>query len=163
MSRGVNNSGASSSGQPCRDDVKTCHNCGSPNQLQYNCHKPRTGQYQYRGAFGGHSGQGDRGDVRVNNAMASTSMSQQMLVDQIKQLSATRASMQAGSLYPMSAHACGMYLKLHAVILDSGSSKHMSPNRDMLTDYKQLAVSGVVKFGGGTFAKSVGIGTLSIV
>ena len=57
----------------------------------------------------------------------------------------------------MSAHARGVYLKLHALILDSGCSKHMTPNRDMFTTYTELAVPGIVKFGGGSVARSVGI------
>ena len=38
----------------------------------------------------------------------------------------------------------------------------MSPNREMFPDYEERAVPRAVRIGGGTFAKSVGIGTLTI-
>ena len=63
----------------------------------------------------------------------------------------------------MSAQARGVDLKLDALILDSGCSKHMTPNREMFTTYTKLAVPGVVKFSGGTVAQSVGIGTIMIM
>ena len=56
----------------------------------------------------------------------------------------------------------GAYLKLVAMLLDSGCSKHMSPNKEMFTDYRDLSVHGVVNFGGGSIAHSIGIGTLMI-
>ena len=57
----------------------------------------------------------------------------------------------------------GVYLRLYVLILDSGCSQHMSPNLDVFVKYVEHTIPGVVRFGGGTLAKSVGIGTLKIV
>ena len=160
--RGFNNAEASTSGQPQRREyVRKCWNCGSKNHVQDDC--PEEPDYEYRAASrGGRNGRGGRGRGRSQHAMASLEMSQQRLFDRIDSLSAALADLQAGTSHAMSARARGMYLKLHALILDSGCSNHMSPNRESFTDYKKLAFPGVVRFGGGTFAKSVGIGTLTI-
>ena len=75
----------------------------------------------------------------MDNAMSSTTMSQRQIVDQIEHLSVERAGMEAVSVHAMSTHARGIYSKLRALILDSGCSKHMSPNRSMFTDYRIAA------------------------
>ena len=159
--RGFNNAEASTSGQR-REYVRKCWNCGSKNHVQDDC--PEEPDYEYRAASrasrGG--GRGGRGRGRSQHAMASLEMSQQRLFDRIDSLSSALAELQAGTSHAMSARARGMYLKLHALILDSGCSNHMSPNRESFTDYKKLVFPGVIRFGGGTFAKSVGIGTLTI-
>lgn len=121
-------------------------------------------------ACGGRGGRFGRGGGRsrsqaADNAMASTyvNASQRELLDTIERLPMQLAASQAGSSNALSAQARGVYLKLHALILDSGCSKHTTPNRDMFTTYTKLAVPRVVKFGGGTVAQSVEIGTFMIM
>lgn len=124
MGRGFNNHGASTSGHlPAVRAASTCHNCGSEDHFLYHYPKPRQphlqGQFRRARGCGGRFG---RGGGRSHNAMASTKMSQHIILDRIKQLSAALAEIQSGSSHAMSAPARGMYLKLHARILDTGCS-----------------------------------------
>ena len=159
--RGFDNSGASTSGS--NYVKKKCHNCKSPHHLIDDCTEPLQEKFQYRYARGGRGGRGGQGHRSSDSAMASTSMSASAIIQQITHLSAALAEIQSGSENAMSAQMRGAYLRLYAIILDSGCSRHMSPNIDMFVNYVELHVPGVVRFGGGTLAKSVGIGTLKIV
>ena len=106
-------------------------------------------------ACGGRGGRFGRGGGRsrsqaADNAMASTyvNASQRELLDTIERLPMQLAASQAGSSNAMSVQARGVYLKLHALILDSGCSKHMAPIRDMFTTYTNIAVPGVMVWWG---------------
>ena len=93
----------------CERSPPKCHNCGSKDHFLHHCPLLRQDQSSYEGSRGGRNGRGGR-HGRVDNVMASTTMSQRQIVDQIEHLLAQLASLQAGSLQAMSGRARGRSL-----------------------------------------------------
>ena len=106
-----------------------------PEHFQYHCPMGR----QSRGGRGGCVGRGG-GRGRADSAVAATHVSQQELQETIERVSMQLAASKASSSHAMSAHARGMYLKLYALIMDSGCSNQMTPNRSMFTSHIELRI-----------------------
>ena len=153
---------ASTSGRQDEDAVRLCWNCDSETHYKWDCPHPPRGRRGGRFGRGGRSGRSGRGSRNGGSAMASTTSTLDSLVGVVEQLSAALRDLQSGSHNAMNAQARGAYIKLMTMLLDSGCSRHMSPNKEMFSKYRELRVHGLVKFGGGSVAHSIGIGTLMI-